>query len=350
MKQLFIRATTGEAYFREVEEPPLDHPKAVKVDTVVSAVSAGTERRIIASIRSGEARFDEDRPLGYASAGIVREVGGEAEGAAPGDLVAVYGSYSVLGGHLGVTVPRRHHFAKVPEGISPTEAAFAAPACFPLNGLRLCRPQLGETFLIFGMGLLGLVAVQLAKAMGLVVVAVEPSGFRRAIAREVGADFVFAPDDDELAAALALYTEGAGADAALICTASSSGEPVAQAMEFLREKGRIALVGGGENVTRRRGPFHHKEQEILAVKAAGPGRYDDSYENDCIDYPIAYVRWTMHRNLKEVLRQMAAGGLRMEPLITHRLSIEEAAAGFDMLVEGDERLIGMVIEYDRSGK
>jgi len=348
MKQLFIKAATGEACFREVDEPPLDHPQAVKVDTVVSAVSAGTERRIITAIRSGEAKFDEDRPLGYASAGIVREMGAEAEGVAPGDLVAVYGSVAVLGGHLSVTVPRKHHFAKVPEGVTPAEAAFAAPACFPLNGLRLCRPQMGETFLVFGMGLLGLIGVQLARAMGLVVVAVEPSEFRRAKAREVGADFVFAPDDDGLERAVGLYTEGAGADAALVCTATESGGPITQAMALLREKGRIALVGGGETVARRRGPFHHKELEILAVKAAGPGRYDERYENDCIDYPIAYVRWTMHRNLKEVVRLMAAGVLRMEPLITDRLSIEGAPAGFDRLVAGDEKLIGMVIEYDGS--
>jgi len=347
MKQLFITAATGEVSFQEVEEPPLEHPQAVKVDTVVSAVSPGTERRIITAIRSGETKFDEDRPLGYASAGIVREVGAQAEGAAPGDLVAVYGSVAVLGGHLSVTVPRKHHFAKVPEGVTAVEAAFAAPACFPLNGLRLCRPQMGETFLVFGMGLLGLIGVQLAKAMGLVVVAVEPSEFRRAKAREVGADFVFAPDDDDLERAAGLYTEGAGADAALVCTAAESGAPVWQAMALLREKGRIALVGGGETVARR-GPFHHKELELLAVKAAGPGRYDERYENDCIDYPIAYVRWTMHRNLKEVVRLMAAGVLRMEPLITDRLSIEEAPAGFERLVAGDEKLIGMVIEYDGS--
>ncbi len=344
MIQVFVGGRTGEVFSRDVDEPALESPNAVKVDTLASAVSAGTERRIIAAIRSGEHSFDEDRPIGYASAGVLREVGEAVSGVKPGDLVAVYGTNWVLGGHAGVTVPRKHSFVAVPDGVTPAEAALASIVTFPLNGLRLCRPQLGETLVVVGLGLLGLIAVQLAKAAGLVVVGVEPSALRREKAIEVGADYVFAPDDAHIEDAVGEHTEGAGADAAVVAVGTADEAPINLAMSLLREKGKLSLVGGG-GAPRRRGPFRKKELSMFSSKASGPGRYDESYEYDCVDYPISYCRWTVNRNMKEAVRLRATGAVNIEALITHRLPVRRAADGYAKLLESAEDMIGMVFEY-----
>lgn len=344
MIQVFVGGRTGEVFSKDVDEPALESPNAVKVDTLASAVSAGTERRIIAAIRSGEHSFDEDRAIGYASAGIVREVGEGVGVVKAGDLVAVYGTNWILGGHAGVTVPRKHSFAAVPDGVTPAEAAFAAIVTFPLNGLRLCRLQLGETIVVMGLGLLGIIAVQLAKAAGLVVVGVEPSALRREKATEVGADYVFAPDEEHIKDAVGEHTEGAGADAALVAVGTADDAPINLAMNLLREKGRLSLVGGGR-APQRKGLFREKELAVFSAKASGPGRYDKSYEYDCVDYPISYCRWTVNRNMKEAVRLIATGAVNIEALITHRLPVRRAADGYAKLLESAEDLIGMVFEY-----
>ncbi|MCD6404740.1 MAG: zinc-binding alcohol dehydrogenase [Planctomycetes bacterium] len=347
MKQLLV-SPKGSLFFEDRDAPVLDDPNAVLVETAWSAVSAGTEKAIIGRIRENPGMRTDDRRIGYANCGFVRDTGQAVEGVSIGDLVAVYGSDAAFAGHAGASAPRRLNFAKVPDGVAPDEAAFAAIATFPLNGLRLVRPQMGETCVIIGLGLLGLVAVQLAKAMGLVVVGIEPVEERRLVALSVGADFAFAPGDDAITEAVGLYTEGAGADIAVIA-AGKSGEPADLAMELLREKGRISFVNGGSPTGSGGGAWHAKELEAYAVKAAGPGRYDESYENDAVDYPIAYVRWTVNRNLKEVLRQMATGGLNMKPLITHRLPFGEAPEAFEMLLAGGGGIIGMAFEHSGGG-
>lgn len=344
MIQVFVEGRTGRVYSKDIDEPVLDSPNAIKVDTLASAVSAGTERRIIDAIRTGEHSFDEDRPIGYASAGVVREVGEEVSEVKAGDMVAVYGTRWVFGGHAGVTVPRKHSFAAVPDGVTPAEAAFAPIVTFPMNGLRLCRPQLGETLVVMGLGLLGLIAVQLAKAAGLIVVGVEPLALRREKAAQVGADCVFAPDDAGIEDAVAEHTEGAGADAALVAVGTADDAPIGLAMSLLREKGTLSLVGGGRT-PRRKGPFREKELAVFSTKASGPGRYDRSYEYDCVDYPISYCRWTVNRNLKEAVRLMATGAVDIETLITHRIPVERAADGYARLLESADDLIGMVFEY-----
>ncbi len=347
MRQLLVDPQ-GRLFFDDKDDPVLDDTNAVLVETAWSAVSAGTEKAIISRIRENPGMRTDDRAIGYANCGFVRETGQAVEGINVGDLVAVYGSGAAFAGHAGASAPHKLNFAVVPDGVAPEEAAFAAICTFPLNGLRLVRPQLGETCVIIGLGLLGLVAVQLAKAMGLVVVGIEPLEQRRNVALFVGADFAFAPgDDDPIAEAVGLHTEGAGADIAVVAAGKSEG-PADLAMELLREKGRISFVNGGSPTGSRRGAWHDKELEAYAVKAAGPGRYDESYERDAVDYPIAYVRWTAHRNLKEVLRQMATGRLNMKPLITHRLPFGQAPEAFEMLLAGGGDIIGMAFEHSGS--
>lgn len=347
MKQLLINPK-GRLFFDDATDPQLVDANAVLVDTVCSAVSTGTEKSIINRIRQAVRKSDADRPLGYANSGIVREVGEAVRDIERGDLVAVYGSQWALAGHAGMSAPGRLNFAKVPESVGPEEAAFAPIGTFPLNGLRLTKPQLGETVVIIGLGLLGLMAVQLAGAMGLVVVGVEPDPKRRGIALDVGADFAFAPDDNGLYNAVRAHTEGAGADAAIITAAGGGSAPVELAAELLREKGRISLVGGGSCGLERRGIVQQKELEILSVKAAGPGRYDEAYERECHDYPVGYVRWTANRNLKEVLRQMQTGGLDMKALITDRVPFDNAVEAFERLMRGTTDIIAMVFDHNRS--
>jgi len=345
MKKVLISAA-GSPFFKDVDEPRLDHPDAVLVRTRFSAVSPGTERRILRRLAE-EGAGGGEHEIGYASSGLVREVGENITHVRPGDPVACYGTQWAFAGHGGASAPRRHSFAKVPEGVGLEEAAFAAIGTFPLNALRLTKCGLGETVVVIGLGLLGLITVQLARAAGLVVVGVEPHEGRRKLAERLGAEAAFAPGDEGAAAAVGDFTEGAGADACVLATAGESPGPLEEAMGLSRERGRVVFLGGGGRQFTRTGPFREKELELVAVKASGPGRYDGRYERDCVDYPLPYARWTVHRNLKEVLRQMGEGALRVKPLIERRVPFDRAAAEFERLAAG-EPVLGIVFEYEES--
>jgi predicted dehydrogenase/threonine dehydrogenase-like Zn-dependent dehydrogenase len=369
MKQVVIRAGTVQ-----VVEVPAPSPAAgrVLVANAASVISSGTERTAVASgggggpvpvrairnpelVRRGLEHLREhglrqtldlargvtapDALLGYSSAGFVLDTGG-VPGFRPGQLVACAGAGNANHAEI-VSVPA-NLVTVVPDGVPERAAAFTTLGSIALQGVRRAAPSLGERFVVVGLGLLGLMTVQLLRAAGCPVLAVEPVARRREMAASLGAERAVAPDEAR-DAALA-WTEGTGADAVIITAASSSSAIVNDALTMVRRKGRVVPVGE-VGLDLERAPLYYREADVLISTSYGPGRYDPTYEEGGVDYPIEFVRWTENRNMGEIARLLAAGQLDVEQLIEFERPVERAVEAYDA-VNGADPPLAAVLSYD----
>ena len=371
MKQLLQSVADGVASVTE-GPAPLVRPGFVLVRNEASVVSAGTERTAVdfarksvlgkarsrpdlvrkvldkartdgtlPALRAAFSRLDQPIALGYASAGIVMEVGDGVGGVRVGDLVACAGAGYASHAEL-VCVPR-NLVAPIPEGVTAEQGAFATLGAIALHGVRLAEVRLAERVAVVGLGLLGLLAVQLLRASGARVLGVDIDAKRVELARNLGADAaVVSTQADPLEAALTL-SDGNGMDAVVVTAGTSSNEPVELAARLCRDRGRIVVVGA-VGMELPRPPFFEKEISFRVSRSYGPGRYDPVYEEDGIDYPVGYVRWTENRNLYAFLESVGSGAVRVEPLVTHRLPIAEGAKAYGFLTSG-EPVLGIVLTY-----
>jgi polar amino acid transport system substrate-binding protein len=281
----------------------------------------------------------DDTVLGYSSAGVVLHTGGIADFRL-GQHVACAGAGRA--NHAEVVSVPGNLVAPVPDGVPLRDAAFTTVGAIALQGVRRAEAQLGERVVVVGLGLIGLLTVQLLKAAGCRVLGVEPSPERRALGSELGAEHVVSPDEADTAAKQ--WTGGVGADATLITASSASDAIVNQAIGLLRRKGRVVVVGDvGLGV--ERGPIYQREADFLISTSYGPGRYDPTYEEGGLDYPIAYVRWTENRNMEEFLRLLATGDVKVEPLVELELTADRAAEAYAR-VTGDAPPLATVLTYD----
>jgi predicted dehydrogenase len=374
MKQLLQDLQSGKTYVADVPVPSAG-PGEILAQVTASAVSPGTERQLVDFSRqslidkarsrpdllkqfwgkvrrdgiltawdAAQNRLGQPMPLGYSCAGVVRGIGDGVEGFRIGDRVACAGAGRANHAEF-VSVPV-HLCAVIPDSVPAEAAAFTTLASIALHGLRTGQPQLGETVLVIGLGILGQLAAQLAKAAGCRVAAVDPDPARTALARRHGLEHCGSP---EQAAALAqAASAGHGADIALITAATPSSEPLASAAAACRDRGRVVLIGD-VGMSMPRTPYFRKELSFVVARSYGPGRYDPSYEEGGIDYPIGYVRWTENRNLAECLRLMAAGELAVSTLITSRFPIEDAVRAYSLISgPASERPLGILITYSDS--
>jgi len=361
--QLVQNRKSGDIELLEVPAPVCG-PRSVLVQTLASAVSSGTERHMMKLGRQSMVRTALERPdlfgrvvtkfqreglaatvravrektgqavaLGYSSCGRVLQAGAEVADLRPGDLVACAGQN--YASHAERVVVPRTLVARVPEGVAPEHAAFAALGAISLQGVRLARVQLGETVAVIGLGLLGQITVQLLVAAGCRVVAIDLDADRVELARQAGAT-VAATND-------ALPESARGVDAVVITADSATSEPIELAAELAREKGRLVVVGLVKTDLPRH-EFFLKELEFIISRSTGPGRYDPGFEVEGRDYPYAYVRWTQTRNLEAFLDLLVRGRLQLDRLITHRFRFAEAPAAYQLLA-GGERQMGIVFEY-----
>ena len=281
-------------------------------------------------------RLDEPLPLGYCNAGVVLEVGAGVSEFKPGDRVVSNGSHAEI-----VCVPKTL-CAKIPDGVSDEQAAFTVLSSIGLQGIRLVQPALGEKVVVFGLGLIGLVTVQLARASGCEVLGVDINPDRTRMAESFGAKTINATEGDPITAAAA-WTEGKGADAVLITASAKTDEIVHQAAEMCRKRGRIVLVGViGLNL--RRSDFYEKELTFQVSCSYGPGRYDENYEQGGQDYPYGFVRWTEQRNFEAILGSMKSKQLDLDGLITHRFQFDQAPKAYE-LVSNDRSAVGVILKY-----
>jgi len=281
-------------------------------------------------------KLDQPLPMGYCNVGTVMAVGSGVEGFSVGDRVASNGKHAEV-----VCVPK-NLCAKIPDGVSDEAAAFTVIGGISLQGIRLVQPSLGEAIVVTGLGLIGLVAVQLLRANGCRVLGIDFDEKKLALAKSFGAETVnLARGEDPVAAALA-FSRGRGVDAVLITASTKSNEPVHQAALMCRKRGRIVLVGV-IGLELSRADFYEKELSFQVSCSYGPGRYDPQYEEGGQDYPYGLVRWTEQRNFEAILDMLADKRIDVAPLVSHRFTLSQAKEAYE-LVEGGKAL-GIVLSY-----
>lgn len=375
MKQVIQNLRTGALRVADVPEPQL-RPGHLLVRTSASLISAGTERMVVdfanktllgkaqsrpdlvrkvldkarrdglaATMRTVLARLDEPLPLGYSAAGQVAAIGAGLEGSyRVGQRVAIAGAG--MANHAEVNLVPQSLVAPVPDDVPDEAAAFGTLGAIALHSVRNLGLGLGDVVAVVGVGLVGLLAVQLLVLSGARVVALDVDPGRLELARRVGAEWAF-PISDESTRSIFAATDGRGVDGVLIAAASESSEPFALAAEVARDRARVVLVGkiGTEFPF---ADFMKKELSVIVSRSYGPGRYDDEFELGGTKYPIGFVRWTETENLRECLRLMSAANVRrlaVDELITHRFDLAQAETAYDLVLNGLEPHLGVVLRY-----
>ncbi len=332
-----------EKYMLEMAKKSLVGKALARPDLVREFISRAQTEGLLEVWRQALGRLDMPVPLGYSSAGEVVAVGEGIEGFAVGDRVACAGSG--FAGHAEFALVPANLCVKIPANVDWESAAFVALGGIALEAVRMARVSLGETVVVIGLGLLGQIAVQLLNAAGCHVLGMDIDPRKAEMALQHGTEAV-AIDYRQLATLCREKTGGHGADAVILLAATTSNEPLERAAELCRERGRIVATGlVGLKVPRR--PFYDKELELVVSRAWGPGLYDTNYTEKGLDYPIAYARWTARRNMEEFLMQLAKGTVQVKHLITHRFPVEEAVKAYELILEGKEPYIGVLLTYPR---
>lgn len=368
MKQVEQSYRSGALRVAEVPAPRAAAGQ-VLVATRVSLISAGTERQlvnlakaslagkamarpdlvrqvigkaqregIVPTIEKVFAKLDTPISLGYSLAGTVLEAGPGVDGLTARDRVACAGAG--VANHAEINAVPKNLAVAIPEGVDDEAASFVTLGAIALQGVRVAAPTLGERVVVLGLGLIGLLTVQLLKANGCRVLGFDPAESRAALARRLGADVAVSAGLDEAAAG---FTDGRGADAVIVTASTKSSDPVNDAARISRMKGRVIVVGlTGMSIDRE--PFYRRELDLRLSMSYGPGRYDPDYETAGHDYPFAYVRWTEQRNMQAFLELVAAGRVTPKDLVTHRFPIAEAEEAY-RLMTGDGDALGILLTY-----
>ena len=371
MKQLLQNMRDGKT---QVVDVPVPQPRrgTVLVQVATSLVSAGTERMvvefagksligkaqsrpdlvrqvvdkarregIVTTLESAFNRLDQPMVLGYSTAGTVIAVGEGISDIHVNDRVACAGGgYAV---HAEYNIIPRNLLALIPENVDFESAAFTTLGAIALQGFRLAQPQLGDRVAVIGLGLLGLLTVGIAKAAGCRVFGIDLDAKRVALAGQMGADAaVTRPDGEESGRA---FTNGLGFDSVFICADTKSNDPIELAGTLARDRGQVVAVGAvGLDIPRK--IYYEKELHVQISRSYGPGRYDSSYEEQGLDYPYGYVRWTEGRNLAAFVELLASGRLDVHPLITHRFGIDQAAQAYELITgKQTEPFLGVLLTY-----
>jgi predicted dehydrogenase/threonine dehydrogenase-like Zn-dependent dehydrogenase len=366
MKQILQSLKTGKIKVADLPVPEVSS-KSLLIKTSKTLVSSGTERMLVEFGKAGWikkalqqpdkvkmvlnkirsdglqptletvfSKLDQPLPLGYSNVGIVNEVGSDVINFKKGDRVVSNGKHAEV-----VKVPV-NLCAKIPDLVSDEQASFTVVGAVALQGIRLVNPTLGETVVVTGLGLVGLMTVQFLIANGCRVLGLDFNKEKLAIAKTFGAEVVDLNNENPLDVARN-FSRGRGVDAVIITADTESDEPVHQAAQMCRKRARIVLVGK-TGLSLSRDDFFKKELTFQVSASYGPGRYDQNYEEKGKDYPIGFVRWTEQRNFEAVLDMMAIGNLDVTPLISHQFEIKDAEKAYEV-VAGSEPSLGILFKY-----
>lgn len=360
MRAILTNSNSGEIAVHDVPPPELQ-PQGILVQTHFSVISSGTERAslktaeksligkalarpdltqqvldyarsngIMAAYQKVKAKLESLNAIGYSCSGVVLEVGSEVTEFRPGDRVACGGVGHAS--HCEINYVPRNLAARVPESVPLEQAALTTIGAIAVQGLRQSQVTFGETVVVIGAGLLGVLSMQLARAAGCRVIAIDLNPERVARAAELGAHAAFVADDPRLLE-LVMGFSRYGADAALLTAAApSSSAPLQMATTLLRDRGRAVIVGDVALGIHRSALFS-KELSVFISRSYGPGRYDPEYEEKGHDYPIGYVRWTEKRNMESFLDLIESGSLNVAPLLQKQCSVEEAVEAYASVKE-----------------
>lgn len=364
MKQILQNIANGETQLVEVPCPQNKNGQLL-ISTTKSLVSVGTERMLIDFGKSGwiqkarsqpdkvkmvlgkvktdglmptidavRSKLDQPLPLGYCNVGIVQDNGGTAFEV--GSRVISNGNHAEI-----VRVPK-NLCASIPDNVDDESAAFTVLAAIAMQGVRIANPTIGETVVVTGLGLIGLITVQLLRANGCRVLGIDFDSSKCAMAREFGAETVDLSQGEDAIAKANAFSRGQGVDAVIITASTKSNDPVSHGANMCRQRGRIVLVGV-VGLELSRADFYEKEISFQVSCSYGPGRYDTEYEDKGNDYPVGFVRWTEQRNFEAVLDLMSSGALDLKPLISHRFEIDDAIGAYKCL--DDRSSLGILLNY-----
>ncbi|MDC4452050.1 bi-domain-containing oxidoreductase [Acinetobacter baumannii] len=368
MKQILQDMANGGTTVTEAPVPQCSKGHLL-ISTTTSLISAGTERMLVGFGKASlidkarqqpekvkmvlekvqtdgllttydavKSKLAQPLALGYCNVGVVHEVGAGVNDFQVGDRVVSNGPHADM-----VKVPK-NLCAKIPDNVSDESASFAVVASIGLQGIRLAQPTLGESFVVTGAGLIGLLTIQMLRANGCRVLAIDFDQSKLELAKQFGAEICNpGKGEDPVATGLA-FSRGAGVDGVIITASTKVSDPVIQAARMSRKRGRIILVGV-TGLELNRADFYERELSFQVSCSYGPGRYDTEYEDKGNDYPLGFVRWTEQRNFVAVLDMMAAGTLKVEPLITQRFEFEDAPKAYDALTE-DKSGLGLLLKYN----
>ena len=296
---------------------------------------------IIEAWRQALGRLSTAVPLGYSSAGLVTEVGAGVTKFTVGDRVACSGAG--YAGHVQIASVPASLCVHLPDNVDFSAGSFVATGGIALEAVRMAQVSLGESVAVIGLGLLGLLTTQLLRAAGCTVAGMDTDSAKAEMALRLGAHATTS-DYTQLAEIVASQTSGHGVDAVIITASTPSNEPLEQAAQLARERGRIVATGlVGLEIPRK--PVYEKELEIVVSRGWGPGLDDPGYRDKGLDYPVGYARWTAERNLQAFLQQVSLGTVDVESLVTHRYPLEQTPEAYEMILEGSETAIGVLITY-----
>jgi predicted dehydrogenase/threonine dehydrogenase-like Zn-dependent dehydrogenase len=367
MLQILQNLSNGETSLVDVPSPK-SLKGHISIQTSKSLVSAGTERMLVDFGKAGwiekarsqpdkvkmvldkvktdglsatydavKSKLDQPLPLGYCNVGKVLD--GSDTGFEKGARVVSNGHHAEV-----VRVPK-NLVASIPNEVDDETAAFTVLGAIAMQGIRLVNPTVGETIVVTGLGLIGLLTVQILKANGCRVLGIDFDSAKCELAKQFGAEVVdLSKEQDSIVMAKA-FSRGRGVDAVIITASSDSNHIVHQAATMCRKRGRIILVGV-VGLQLSRADFYEKELTFQVSCSYGPGRYDEDYEDKGNDYPVGFVRWTEQRNFEAVLDLMASGSIDIKPLISHRFKIDDAVEAYKKL--DDRSTLGILLDYQET--
>jgi predicted dehydrogenase/threonine dehydrogenase-like Zn-dependent dehydrogenase len=370
MKQLLQNIKNGNTIVEDVPVPtPREGMALVKV--AVSLVSAGTERMVVEFAEKGYLgkarsrpdlvkqtldkakregvmptvqavfnRLDQPMALGYSTAGTIVALGKNMQGFKVRQRVACAGGGYAT--HAEYNVVPRNLLTPLPKNVDFESAAFTTLGAIAMHGLRLAEPQLGENVAIIGLGLLGLLTIQMASAAGCNVLGIDLDPKRIKLATSLGLEAVPRPQAESASQA---FTANRGFDTVIICADTSSNDPIELAGVIARDRAKVVAAGAvGLSIPRK--IYYEKEIAFINSRSYGPGRYDSNYEENGVDYPIGYIRWTEGRNFQSVVDLLSSRKLKVESLITHRFPIEEGAQAYEVITgKKKEAFLGVLLTY-----
>jgi len=373
VKQVIQDFKTGKLSIEEIPTPAL-RSEGVLVRTYFSLLSAGTERQTsefakksllgkamarpdlvkkvlekvktegpISTFKKSMQRLDTSFGMGYSSSGEVIAVGDKVSDLQVGDRVACGGAG--YASHSEYAYVPRNLVVALSDNVSLEDAAYTTVGAVALEGVRNADLRIGESILVIGLGLVGLMALQLLKSNGCHVIAVDTDPRRVELAKKLGADTAVVRNLSGIEETILSDTGGNGVDAVLITAATSSNDPIEFAAEVARDRATISIIGKvGLNLPYK--SFYEKALRIVFSRSYGPGRYDRNYEENGVDYPISYVRWTENRNMSEFARLLSTGTVDVSSLTTHIFDIEKGVEAYDLLQgKAEEPYIGILLVY-----
>ncbi|WP_239710860.1 MULTISPECIES: bi-domain-containing oxidoreductase [unclassified Mammaliicoccus] len=369
MKQLINSFTDGKVSLIDCPKPNVSKNNVV-ISNSYSAISIGTEKMLIDFGKSNylqkakqqpekvkqvidkvktdgiattygsiKSKMDQPIPLGYSASGIVVEVGENVTEFEVGDRVISNGS------HAEIVSVNKNLVAKIPDNINMEEAAFSVISSIPLQGIRLLETEIGETVVVTGLGLMGLLASQILIANGCTVIATDYDSNKVDLAKTYGVDAIDLSTGIDIVNYVQSKTGNNGADKVLITASTKSNDPIEQAAEMLRKRGKVVLVGVvGLELDRTK--FYEKEITFQVSCSYGPGRYDENYEVKGQDYPIGFVRWTENRNFQTILQLLSSKKLDIKSILNHQYKFSDATEAYEEL-SNNKNIIGATFKYDR---